>query len=93
MALGAQQSKAANQRTRVQRVCNGITVRPDAFSAPWRRMWWITDIGRHGAEVRSALIKASGVNPDAVTTWQPNVSFSTLTAACAAIGKATGSVA
>jgi len=79
------------QHTPGPRVCNGITVSPNKFSAPWRRLWWITDIGRHNATVRRALIEAAGLSPEDVTTWQPNVSFPSLTAACAAIAKATGS--
>ena len=75
------------------RVCCGITVEPNKYSAPWRRQWWITDIGIHNAAVRLALIESAGVDPEDVATWQPNVSFKSLTAACAAIAKATGSAA
>ena len=72
------------------RVCHGITILPNAFSAPWRRLWWITDIGRHDARVRRLLIVEAGIKPEDVTTWSPNVSFPSLRAACAAIAKATG---
>jgi len=84
-------STASAQRTPGPRICCGVTVRPNQFSAPWRRLWWITDIGRHNASVRRALIEAAGVKPENVTTWQPNVSFPSLRAACAAIAKATAS--
>lgn len=74
-----------------ERVSNGVTISLNKFSAPWRRLWWITDIGHHGAEVRRALIEAAGVNPNCVSSWAPNVSFPNAAAACAAIAKATGS--
>lgn len=70
------------------RVSNGVTISPNKFSAPWRRLWWITDIGRHNNTTRRALIEAAGINPDDVSSWQPNVSFPSLGAACAAIAKA-----
>lgn len=76
------------QHTPGQRVCYGITIRPNQFSAPWRRLWWITDIGGHGAKVRASLIKAAGVKAADVKTWNPNVSFPSLRAACAAIAEA-----
>ena len=72
------------------RVCHGITIHPNHFSAPWRRLWWITDIGRHDARVRRLLIVEGGRKPEDVTTWNPYVLFPSLRAACAAIARATG---
>lgn len=71
------------------RVCYGVTITPNQFSARWRRLWWITDIGRHDGNVRRALIEAAGINAGEISSWQPNVSFQSLRAACAAIAKAT----
>jgi hypothetical protein len=71
---------------------HGVTIRPHAHSAEWRRMYWVTDVGSNAGGSRCALrreiIAAAGYDPNEVSL---PVSFPSMHAACEAIAKATGS--
>ena len=70
------------------RFSHGVTIVQNQYSAKWRRLWWITDIGRNDARVRRALIEAAGHKPEDFTEWTPRVSFPSLRAAISAITRA-----
>jgi hypothetical protein len=60
----------------------GATIRPNAHSAKWRRMWWVTDAPY---VVLERLRAERGI--EAAYAYEP-ISFPSLRAACSAIDKA-----